>query len=53
MRIGGLASGIDTEHLVSQLMSAERMRLDRFSQQEQRAKWRQEAFNNINKDMAN
>ncbi|MGV8146892.1 MAG: flagellar filament capping protein FliD [Alkaliphilus sp.] len=53
MRIGGLASGIDTEHIVSQLMSAERMRLDRFFQQEQRAKWRQESFNSINKDMAN
>ena len=53
MRIGGLASGIDTEHIVSQLISAERMRLDRFLQQEQRAKWRQESFNSINKDMAN
>jgi len=53
MRIGGLASGIDTEHIVSQLMRAERMRLDKFFQQEQRAKWRQESFNSINKDMAN
>ncbi|AKL93816.1 flagellar hook-associated protein 2 FliD [Clostridium aceticum] len=53
MRIGGIASGMDTESMVQNLMRAERLRIDRFFQQEQRLKWRQEAFNNINRSMAN
>ncbi|SES85925.1 flagellar hook-associated protein 2 [Natronincola peptidivorans] len=53
MRIGGIASGMDTEQMVRDLMRAERMRIDRFFQQEQRLKWRQEAFNDINRTMAN
>lgn len=53
MRIGGLASGIDTEAMVKNLMQAERIRVDRFLQQEQTLKWRQEAFYNINRTMAN
>jgi len=53
MRIGGIASGMDTEQMVSELMKVERMRVDRLFQQEQRLKWRQEAYNNINRQMAN
>ncbi|AOY75695.1 flagellar filament capping protein FliD [Clostridium formicaceticum] len=53
MRIGGIASGMDTEQMVQSLMKAERLRIDRFFQQEQRLKWRQEAYNNINRSMAN
>ncbi|MBM7615384.1 flagellar filament capping protein FliD [Alkaliphilus hydrothermalis] len=53
MRIGGIASGMDTEQLISDIMRAERVRLDRYNQDGQRIKWRQEAFHNINRDMAN
>ncbi|SDJ92810.1 flagellar hook-associated protein 2 [Natronincola ferrireducens] len=53
MRIGGIASGMDTEQMVRDLMRAERVRMDRFFQQEQRLKWRQEAYNGINRSMAN
>lgn len=53
MRIGGIASGMDTEQMVKDLMRMERLRIDRFFQQEQRLKWRQDAFTNINRNMAN
>jgi len=53
MRIGGLASGMDTEQMVKDLMKVERLRVHRFLQQEQRLKWRQEAFYNVNKTIAN
>ncbi|KAB3539653.1 flagellar filament capping protein FliD [Alkaliphilus pronyensis] len=53
MRIGGIASGMDTEHIVKQLMDAERMRVNRFIRQEQTLKWRMEEYNNLNKSMAN
>ncbi|MCC5909265.1 MAG: flagellar filament capping protein FliD [Clostridiaceae bacterium] len=52
MRIGGMASGMDTEQMVRDLMRAERMRLDRFFQQEQRIQWRQQAFASVNRSMA-
>lgn len=53
MRIGGIASGMDTEQMVKDLMKVERGRVDRLLQQEQRVKWRQEAYNDINRKMAN
>ncbi|SCY86397.1 flagellar filament capping protein FliD [Alkaliphilus peptidifermentans] len=53
MRIGGIASGIDTEQMIKQLMNAERMRVNRFLRQEQTLKWRMESYNNVNKSMAN
>ncbi len=53
MRIGGLASGMDTDYMIDELMRVERMAVDRYFQQEQRLKWRQEAYTNINKNMAN
>ena len=53
MRIGGISSGIDTEQIVKDLMKAERIRVNKFFQQEQKLKWRQEAFNNVNKTLAN
>ncbi|KXZ39064.1 flagellar hook-associated protein 2 [Alkalithermobacter thermoalcaliphilus JW-YL-7 = DSM 7308] len=53
MRIGGLASGIDTEGLIKQLMDAERLRLNKFNQQKQIKVWTQERYNDINKSIAN
>lgn len=53
MRISGIASGFDTETMIKELMNAERLRINRYYQQEQTLKWRQEAYNTTNRTMAN
>lgn len=53
MRIGGLATGMDTDSMVKQLMDAERVRLNKFNQNKQIKLWTQELYNNTNKDIAN
>src|SRR5690554_2701841 len=53
LRITGLASGIDTEEMVKSMMRAERVKLDRVEQDKQVLLWRQEMYNNLNKDFAN
>ena len=52
LRITGLASGIDTETMVSNLMKAERVRLDRVEADKQTLVWKQELYNDMNKDFA-
>ncbi|WLV23976.1 flagellar hook-associated protein 2 [Aciduricibacillus chroicocephali] len=52
MKIGGLASGIDTEELVKKLMTAERMPLDKMKQQNQKLTWQRDGFRDINKSLA-
>ncbi len=46
-RISGLVSGLDTDNLVKQLMSAERMPLDKLSQQKQLLEWKKEDYREI------
>ncbi|MCF6461260.1 flagellar filament capping protein FliD [Clostridium sp. Cult3] len=53
MRITGLASGIDTEEMINSLMKAERVKVDRVEQDRQVIIWRQEMYNDLNKDFAN
>ena len=53
LRITGLASGIDTEEMVQNLMRAERVKVDRVEQDRQTLLWRQEIYNDLNKDFAN
>ena len=53
LRITGLASGIDTEEMVQSLMRAERVKVDRVEQDRQTLLWRQEIYNDLNKDFAN
>lgn len=48
-----MASGIDTEEMIKTLMSAERVKVDRVEQDRQILLWRQEIYNNLNKDFAN
>ncbi len=43
-RLSGLASGLDTDQMVRELMTAERYPLNRLQQQKQLAIWRQEAY---------
>ena len=42
MRITGLASGIDTEEMIQNLMKAERIKYDKVGQEKQILSWRQE-----------
>ena len=53
MRITGLASGIDTEEMIEKLMQAEKVKVDRVEQDKQIALWRQEMYNDVNKDFVN
>src|SRR5699024_12745454 len=48
MRIGGLATGMDTEQLVDKLMAAERMPLDRMEQNKTKLTWERDGFRDIN-----
>ncbi len=46
-RITGLASGLDVESIVTQLMSAEKTKLNKLQQKQQLAEWRQESYRTI------
>lgn len=52
MRIGGLASGIDTENMIRELMAAERIPLDKLEQSRTKMEWQRDAFRDINKQVA-
>jgi len=48
MRIGGLASGMDIDSLVEQLMQAERAPLDKLEQKKQTYEWQRDAYRDVN-----
>lgn len=48
MRIGGLASGMDIDMIVKQLMTAERMPLDKLFQKKQTLEWQRDAYREVN-----
>jgi len=48
MKIGGIASGLDIDSLVNDLMKAERIPLDKLQQQKIWTEWQQEAYREIN-----
>ncbi|MDQ0214912.1 flagellar hook-associated protein 2 [Oikeobacillus pervagus] len=48
MRIGGLASGMDIDQLVKDLMKAERMPLDKLKQKKQILEWQRDDYRSIN-----
>lgn len=52
MRIGGIASGMDTEQMVQDLMKAESMRLNKYTREQEALTWQREAFNTTNKKLA-
>lgn len=47
IRFGGLASGIDTESMIRDMMRIEHMKVDRIKQDRQIVEWRQEAYRDI------
>ncbi|WNF22607.1 flagellar hook-associated protein 2 [Mesobacillus jeotgali] len=49
MRIGGLASGMDIDQLVSDLMKAERIPLDKLNQKKQYMEWQRDDYRDLNK----
>ncbi len=48
MRIGGLASGMDTDSIVEQLMTVERAPLDKLEQQKQTYEWQRDSYREVN-----
>ncbi|MEW6661713.1 MAG: flagellar filament capping protein FliD [Bacillota bacterium] len=52
LRLGGLATGLDIDQMVKDLMRVERVPLDKLRQDRQVAAWRQEAFREINRALA-
>jgi flagellar hook-associated protein 2 len=48
IRFGGIASGLDTESIVKQLMQVERMKVDRYAQKKQTLEWRRDDYRDIN-----
>ena len=51
LRVGGLASGMDIESIVKDLMRAERMPLDKLQQDKQLLEWKQEDYRDINQQV--
>jgi flagellar hook-associated protein 2 len=47
LRIGGIASGMDTEQIVKDLMRVERMRADKFYRQRQVIGWQKEQYRSV------
>jgi flagellar hook-associated protein 2 len=52
MRIGGLSSGMDIDQLVSDLMKAERIPLNKLYQKKQIFEWQRDAYRDVNKKLA-
>ncbi|TWT03675.1 flagellar filament capping protein FliD [Planomicrobium sp. CPCC 101079] len=48
MRIGGLASGIDTDSLIKEIMTAQKMPLDKLTQEKTWTEWQQESYRKAN-----
>ncbi|ADU31842.1 flagellar hook-associated protein 2 [Evansella cellulosilytica] len=53
MRIGGLASGMDTQQMITDLMKAERMPLDKLIQRRTTLEWQRDAYRDINLQITN
>ncbi|MFC7063346.1 flagellar hook-associated protein 2, partial [Halobacillus seohaensis] len=49
MRIGGLASGMDIDGIVKDLMEAERMPLNKMEQEKTRLEWQRDEYRDVNK----
>ncbi|MDO6656367.1 flagellar filament capping protein FliD [Anaerobacillus sp. 1_MG-2023] len=52
MRISGLATGMDIDQMVKDLMTAERVPLDKLSQQKQTYEWQKDSYRELNTMMS-
>ena len=48
---GGLATGMDIDQIIADLMSVRRMPLDKLTQEKQRLEWQQEDYRTINRQL--
>ncbi|KZE52611.1 hypothetical protein AV649_12800 [Rossellomorea marisflavi] len=53
MRVGGLASGMDTDQIIGDLMKAERIPLDKLNQKKQYLEWQRDDYREMNSQMLN
>lgn len=53
MRIGGLASGIDTDSLVKEMMAAQKLPQDKLTQQKTFTEWQKDAYRDVNLSLSN
>lgn len=53
MRIGGLASGLDIDAMVKQLMTAEKAPLNKLNQQKQLTEWKREGYRQVSTNIVN
>lgn len=51
IRFGGLASGIDTDTIIKQLMQVERVPIDKLEQKKQTTEWKRDAYREINRSL--
>ena len=51
MRMGGLATGMDTENMIKQMMRPYQMRVDKVKQDRELIQWRQELYRDMLTDM--
>lgn len=52
IRFSGLASGMDTENMVKELMKAERYKVDKYEQKKTLFEWKTSAYTDMNKSIA-
>ncbi|RNF38773.1 flagellar filament capping protein FliD [Planococcus salinus] len=48
MRVGGLASGIDTDSLVKEMMAAQKLPMDKLTQQKTWTEWQKDSYRDVN-----
>lgn len=53
MRIGGLASGMDTETMIKDLMKAQRLPLEKIMQKKQYMEWQRDDYRTVNRNLFN
>ncbi len=51
MRIGGLATGMDTESIIRDMMAAQRLPLDKITQKKQYLEWQLDDYRSINRNL--
>lgn len=51
IRFGGMASGIDTDSIIKQMMQAERIPIDRLEQKKQVTEWKRDFYREVNRSL--
>lgn len=51
LRLGGLASGIDTDDIIKKMLAGQQAKVDKAKQERQQVEWKQEIYRDIIKDI--